>query len=371
VRVRFEVQDTGEGIAPDRQAGLFSAFEQGDNSTTRRHGGTGLGLSLTKQLALAMDGIVGMHSEPGVGSTFWFEVWLERPHTAGQRAAPVAMTGLRALLVDDLPEALAVITSRLGVMGLQVDSLTSGAAALQKVKAEMALGRPYDVVLLDMRMEGMDGIETLQHLRALLGEGMPPSILVTASADDEVHERARSARFDAVLLKPITASALHESLGKVLRKQGVMLPANSRVGHASEAAVRARHEGQRVLLVEDNEVNREVAEELIANAGLIVELANDGRAAVELALSRAYDLIMMDMQMPVMDGLQAAREIRARAGPGIPIIAMTANAFAEDRLACLEAGMNDHVAKPVDPVMLYSTLLRWLPLRDKAATADT
>jgi CheY-like chemotaxis protein len=126
-----------------------------------------------------------------------------------------------------------------------------------------------------------------------------------------------------------------------------------------------------VLLVEDNEVNREVAEELIANAGLIVELANDGRAAVELALSRAYDLIMMDMQMPVMDGLQAAREIRARAGPGIPIIAMTANAFAEDRLACLEAGMNDHVAKPVDPVMLYSTLLRWLPLRDKAATADT
>jgi two-component system sensor histidine kinase/response regulator len=225
VQLRFEVQDTGEGIAPDRQAALFSAFEQADTSIARRHGGTGLGLALTRHLATMMQGDVGVHSELGIGSTFWITVWLEQASETVSPAEPM--------------------------------------------------------------------------------------------------------------------SPLAEC----------------------ESKLRRQHAGQRVLLVEDNPINQEVGGELLDRVGLAVETAADGRRAVELASTRSYDLILMDMQMPVMDGLAATRAIRRRLGPSPPIIAMTANAFGEDRAACLGAGMNDHVAKPVDPASLYTTLLRWLPER--------
>ena len=369
VQVRFEVQDTGIGIALDSQVDLFNAFEQADNSTTRRHGGTGLGLALTRHLARLMGGEAGVVSQPGVGSTFWFTAWLGRGREAGDLAAPLQLSGLRALLVDDLPEALAPLCERLEMLGLAVDALLDGPAALARVEAEMAAGRPYDVMLVDWRMAPLDGVQTLQRLRDMLGDGMPPTILFSAFDEASMWQQARATRVDAVLVKPITASALHDVLSRVMRRSGGVIDALPQAGD-SEVLLRRRHAGQRVLLAEDNLINQEVAGELLRAVGLVVETAEDGRRALELALTRHYDLVLMDVQMPVLDGLQATRALRERTGHGLPVIAMTAHAFGEDRAACLAAGMNDHVAKPVDPEVLYATLLRWLPLReqkDKAA----
>jgi len=213
-------------------------------------------------------------------------------------------------------------------------------------------------MLIDWRMGPPDGIDTLQLLRAMLGDGMPPCILVTAFDDAMMWQQAQDARYDAVLVKPITASALHDGLVRVLRRLGATSAAAPALPGEVEAQLRRQHAGQRVLLAEDNPINQEVAEELLRSAGLVVEIAGDGGRAVALALSRRYDLILMDLQMPVMDGLQASRTIREKAGRGTPIVAMTANAFGEDRAACLEAGMNDHVAKPVDPEVLVDAAAR-------------
>ncbi len=370
LQVRFEVQDTGVGLSAEQQAQLFQAFEQVDASSTRRHGGTGLGLALTRRLAQLMDGEAGVRSEPGVGSTFWFTAWLGRAAEAGERAAPLSLKGLRALLVDDLAEARAAEGDRLRMLGMEVDALADGEAAIRQAQAMVSAGRPYDVLLIDWRMAPLDGVQTLEGLRAVLGAGIPPSVLVTAFDETPMWQQAHGARFDAVLVKPITASALHDALMRVLRRQPQAL-ASAAVPGAAEAQLRARHAGQRVLLAEDNPINQEVAGELLAAAGLVVEMADDGERAVELALSRPYDLVLMDVQMPRMDGLSATRAIRERAGRAMPVIAMTAHAFGEDRAACLAAGMNDHVAKPVDPEQLYATLLRWLPLPVHAAATPT
>ena len=364
LQVRFEVQDTGIGIALAQQDGLFNAFEQADNSITRRHGGTGLGLALTRHLARLMGGEVGLVSQPGIGSTFWFTAWLGRASEAGEHAAPITMSGLRALLVDDLPEALGALSERLELLGLTVDAVPDGQAAISRVQARMAAGQAYDVMLIDWRMAPLDGVQTLQRLRDLLGDGMPPTVLVTAFDEVAMWQQARAVLADAVLVKPITASALHDALSRVLRGSSNTLAAPPQVGE-SETLLRRRHAGQRVLLAEDNLINQEVAGELLRAVGLVVETAEDGQRALEMAQLRHYDLVLMDVQMPVLDGLQAARALRERDGYGTPVIAMTAHAFGEDRAACLDAGMNDHVAKPVDPELLYATLLRWLPLREK------
>jgi two-component system sensor histidine kinase/response regulator len=365
LEVRFEVQDTGEGIAPELQAQLFHAFEQADNSMTRRHGGSGLGLALTRHLARLMGGETGLASTPGEGSRFWFTAWLGRAAEAGDTAAPVALRGLRALLVDDLAEARAALADRLQLLGLHVNACADGAAALQATQAALNAGQPFDVMLIDWRMAPLDGIQTLQALRTEHGDGLPPAVLVTAFDEQAMWQRARSVGVDAVLVKPITASALHDTLVRVLRGPGSALREPDPPGE-TELVLRQRHAGQRVLLAEDNPVNQDVAGELLRRVGLVVETATDGEQAVQLAQERRYDAVLMDVQMPGMDGLAATRTIRQALGRGLPIIAMTAHAFGEDRAACLAAGMNDHVAKPVDPLRLYATLLRWLPMRGVA-----
>ncbi len=362
--LRFRVQDTGVGIAPEALPNLFSAFEQADSTTTRRFGGTGLGLALTRHLAHLMGGEVGVESRPGVGSSFWFTAAMRLGAAQPAPAEPSGLAGRRVLLVDDLPESLLGLANEMRGLGLLVDAFESPQAALAQLDAAGHAAPPYELVLLDWRMGPPDGLETLGLLRRRLGAALPPALLVTAHDDDALQQRARAIGFDAVLLKPITAGGLRDALVRTLRTRLAQPPEPAGpAGGPSEVErrLRALHAGRRVLIAEDNPVNREVAVELLAAAGLVVATAQDGREAVDKALAEPFDLVLMDMQMPVMDGVAATKLIRAAGREALPIVAMTANAFNEDRGLCLAAGMNAHVAKPVDPEDLYAALLRWLP----------
>ncbi len=355
--LRFEVRDTGIGLSDEQMERLFQSFQQADTSTTRRYGGTGLGLAICKSLAELMGGEVGVRSQLGQGSTFWFTVPLQRGAPARALLPAPDLRGLRVLVVDDNAHAAIVLAEMLQSMSFEVEQVHSGAEALMALQQAAAQSRPFDLVVLDWQMPGMDGLELGRRIGELDLPQLPHRVMVTAFGREDVLRSAQRQGIEEVLIKPVSASVMFDTLMQVLGEAQAP-DAGPRVG-----AVKAcpALQGARVLLVEDNELNQQVARELLQEAGVQVDVAANGQEGVDLACSRPYDLVLMDMQMPVMDGLEATRQLRADPRlADLPIVAMTANALDADRQRCLEAGMNDHLAKPIAPARLWEALQRWI-----------
>ena len=357
VCLEIAVADTGIGMTQEQSARLFSAFSQADGSTTRRYGGTGLGLTIVKRLAELMDGDVKVESEAGIGSTFRVTLWLgvterQRP----RQAMPVAIVGMRALVVDDNPLAAEILTRSLQAMQMRADSVGSARQAYMALD-QAAAEDPYRVVFMDHWMPEIDGAEaTRTILHDDKAGGTPPQIImVTGFATEAVRQAAEAAGAAGFLTKPVTLSSLYDMLVGTFAGGG-------KARSALPQAAAPNLTGIRVLLVEDNAVNQQIAVELLTRGGAAVTVANNGREAVAAITGAVQpppcDIVLMDMQMPVMDGHEATREIRSDPRyDSLPIIAMTAQAMAEERDQCLAEGMNDHITKPIDPDLLYRTVL--------------
>ncbi len=373
VQLRFDVTDTGIGLTPEQRARLFSAFTQADASTTRRYGGTGLGLSISRKLVELMDGAIDIESEPGVGSRFFFTARFGVQ--AGSRIEGEArqedVEGLRVLVIDDNAMAREIFVATLRSLGFDADPADSGVDGIARLERAASSGQPYDLALVDWQMPGLDGIETIRRIRAGASEVPTPAlIMATAYSRDDLLAAAKGLDIEGVMVKPASPSTMLDAImaarGAATRRR----PAAQAFPGRKASSAAASLEGKRLLLVEDNLVNQEVALEILGAAGATVDVASNGREALERLAASTYDAVLMDCQMPVMDGFEATRQIRRDPRhAGLPVIAMTANAMAGDRERCLEAGMNDHVAKPIDVAALFGTLGKWLAPPRAAAGA--
>jgi two-component system sensor histidine kinase/response regulator len=362
--LRFSVSDTGIGMDAAQRESLFKSFSQADPSTTRRFGGTGLGLAISRSLVEMMAGTIDVESEPGAGSTFTFVVPVAL-QSGFPKALPdslALLSGLRVLIVDDNPASREILGEMLLGWRMVVDKAATAVDAIAAVDVAAARSVPFDLILMDWKMPGMDGIEAARSIRENAVPSSNPAIfLVTAYAREEIMTSAEKAGIEAILVKPIDPSILLETIASVF---GPGISAARDVPQAQPDV--AWLSGAHVLLAEDHEINQQVAVGLLGDMGISVELAENGRMAVERVLAdpARFDAVLMDVQMPEMDGLEASRRIREHVGAErLPIIAMTAHAMAHERQRCLDAGMDDHIAKPVDPVVLAATLSRWIKPR--------
>ena len=362
--IHFAVQDTGVGIPLERQAAIFDRFTQADGSTTRKYGGTGLGLTISKQLVDAMGGRIGLESSPGVGSTFWFDIRFEKqprekPGTAPlSPIGPVNLSAARILVIDDNQTNRRVLTKNVEAMGCRVDAVASGAKGLESLRNAHRSGEPFHVVLLDMQMPGMDGEQTARAIKSDPAVKDVKIVILTSMG-----HRGDAARMEALgcsgyLLKPVKQQLLFEATLAVLGREKEEAPALITRHILSEQ----KKFGARLLLAEDNPINQKLAVTVLQKAGYSVDTVDNGAQAVEKALSNQYAAILMDVQMPETDGFEATQQIREwekERNLHIPIIAMTAHAMQGDRERCLEAGMDDYVTKPLQPRVLFSALNRW------------
>ncbi len=373
VTLGFSVIDSGIGIAPEHLDSLFQPFSQGDDSVTRRFGGTGLGLSICAQLVRLMDGKIEVDSQPGRGSTFHVEFTLPLAPAESGMLPDSALTGLqgqRVLVIDDSTGARAALTAMLTRLGLQVEACADGHSGLDRLAAAVRDNVPFDKVLIDWRMAGIDGLQTARRIQMQPNVLGAPAVilLVSNSGYETIAPRMNEAGIAAVLVKPVLPDALQDALLEATaarsRPTEDMLQPNRWVDEAATAwqAIRGAH----VLLVDDLPLNREVAREFLLSAGLRVSEAGNGEEA--LAQLEEHDdiaLVLMDIQMPVLDGLAATRQIRRDPRyRQLPIVAMTAHAMEGDREQSLVAGMNDHLTKPIDPETLFAALLQWIPPGD-------
>ena len=358
--LQVAVRDTGIGLTPEQQGRLFQSFQQADGSITRRYGGTGLGLVIARRLVELMGGDIGVESSPGQGSTFWFTARLGLG-SAPTPALPCLSNreGARVLVVDDNRSARQLLQQMLQRMGFDVDQSAGGEAAVRAVRRSAAAGKPYGLVCLDGHMPGMDGLAAAGAIQALGVHPPPRLLLLTTDRSAEQVRAALDAGIGRVLFKPVTAAGLIDAVVDGLGESDGAVPTPAQdEGGAPEAC----WQGRRVLVVEDNPLNQDVARELLSSVGCQVQVADNGEVALQRLRQARFDLVLMDMQMPVMDGLSATRAIRAMPGlADLPVVAMTANALQQDRQRCLEAGMNDHLAKPFEPSALWALLHRWLP----------
>ena len=365
VCLHFWVRDTGIGLTPEQCAQLFQSFSQADASTTRKYGGTGLGLAISKSLVEAMQGKIWVESVFGQGSTFHFHACFKvQAHQQTRRMFSAhELAGVRLLVVDDNAAAREILTAMITSFGLAVDTAADGKLALDLIVSADEMGQPYELVLMDWKMPGMSGLEAVIHLYEKRLVHIPTVIMVTAYGREDVLTTAsdRGVDLQTVLTKPVTPSNLLEAIGQALGKGKAALPLKA--ARADDYAVTAgKLKGARVLVVEDNDMNQELAMELLTSAGMTVVLAGNGQEALDiLACDAQFDGVLMDCQMPVMDGYTATREIRKNpAWQSLPIIAMTANAMVGDKEKVLEAGMWDHIAKPLNVEVMFATMARWI-----------
>ena len=368
--LKFSVSDSGIGMTPEQSARLFQAFSQADSSTTRRYGGTGLGLSICKRLIELMGGNIWVESIHGHGSAFHFTAWFSVGSNEAKRRLLIPdIAGIRALVVDDNQQAREILTDSLKGLAIRVNSVSSGEDAIRELLAADSQD-PYRLVMMDWHMPGINGLEASHIIkRGDRLKNIPKLVMVTAFGRDDIRAQSDEVGIDAYMLKPVTVSTLYDTLVELF---GI-------VGHETDLSEVARasatsHDagGIRILLVEDNEVNQQVATELLESGGASVRIANHGGEAVRILTEGEqpppFDIVFMDLQMPGMDGLTATRLLRAQPQlQALPIIAMTAHALVEERQRCLDAGMNDHVSKPIDPDALFATLKRWTKPRQVRA----
>jgi CheY-like chemotaxis protein len=363
IYLRFMVEDTGIGMTPEQQRKLFKPFTQADGSITRKYGGSGLGLSISKYLAEAMSGAIWIESEFGTGSRFYFRVRLDIGKDIAQSAMMKNIGGMRFLVVDDDDYAREVLERQLSSLGVRVDAIPSGAEGILRIGEALQEGHPYDFLFIDWKMPDLDGEMTVRELyEKFPRESLPHVVMISAYSESECREISEKIGLDGFLSKPMGQSDLHDLIMDIL--------ARTRAHDVQEKARWGGADGSLgvkdscVLVVEDNEINQEIAEELLTQLGIRVSLVGNGMEAIEAVKRQPFDLVFMDVQMPIMDGLLATRQIRTLKTCGeqeLPIIAMTAHAMKGDYEKSIEAGMNDHITKPIDPQILAQTVVKWMP----------